>query len=326
MMKEKISCAITGGTGYTAGELLRILLYHPNVEVKAIYSSSQAGAPVASVHRDLAGDTKLTFCAEVPTTDLLFLCMGHGGSARFLEQHAIHSHTKVIDLGNDFRTSPHFGERTFVYGLPERYRDQIRAAQNIANPGCFATAIQLALLPLSKEQLLQDEVHIHAITGSTGAGRGLSETTHFSYRSNNLSTYKVFTHQHLDEINATLSSFGQCVKPKLNFIPIRGDFTRGIFATLYTRCPWSKEEAIEHYHHFYKEHPFVHLSEHELSLKEAINTNKCLLHIHKHKEYLLITSVLDNLIKGACGQAVQNMNLMFNLPETTALHLKPSTF
>lgn len=323
---NKISCAIAGGTGYTAGELLRILLFHPHVQVTAVHSNSNAGQPVASIHRDLAGDTDLCFCSDLPQTEVLFLCLGHGLSADFMTQHHVHPRTKVIDLGNDFRVKSDWGARKFVYGLPELYREQIAKADNIANPGCFATAIQLALLPLAQQRLLQDEVHVHAITGSTGAGRGLSETAHFSYRNNNISIYKPFTHQHLDEIHQSLSTIGQGVTPQINFIPMRGDFTRGIFASLYTRCPWSKEEAKAYYADFYKNHPFTLLSNQELSLKEVVNTNKCLLHLDKHNEYLLITSIIDNLIKGASGQAVQNMNLMFGLDETAGLKLKPIAF
>ena len=335
---NKISCAIVGGTGYTGGELLRILLYHPHAEVVAVHSASSAGAPVTSIHRDLTGETALCFCDKLPKTDVLFLCLGHGLSAQFLEQHPIDPHTKVIDLGNDFRLDPRFSpasdhtptsdlyKRTFVYGLPERFREEIASANSIANPGCFATAIQLALLPLVQSRLLRDEVHIHAITGSTGAGRGLSETAHFSYRNNNISIYKPFTHQHLDEIRRTLSFDGKEPLPPLNFIPVRGDFTRGIFATLYTRCPLPQEEAKTRYSNYYQHHPFTRISENELSLKEVVNTNKCLLHINRHNDYLLITATLDNLLKGASGQAVQNMNLMFGLDETAGLNFKSVAF
>ena len=319
---NKISCAIAGGTGYTAGELLRILLHHPHVEVEAVYSASHAGAQVASVHRDLIGETELCFCGELPYTDVLFLCLGHGLSVDFLEKSTIDPKTKVIDLGNDFRLNPVWGDRVFIYGLPELSRYDIRMARNIANPGCFATVIQLALLPLAQQQQLQDEVHIHAITGSTGAGRGLSETSHFSYRSNNISVYKAFTHQHLDEIKRSLS-FAQ---PIINLIPVRGDYTRGIFATLYTRCALSKEEVESLYQTYYQSHPFVHIVPHPISLKEAVNTNKCLLHIDKYQDYIFITGIIDNLIKGASGQAVQNMNLMCGWDETAGLMLKPICF
>ena len=321
-----MSCAIVGGTGYTAGELIRLLLNHPYCEVVAVQSSSQVGIPITAIHRDLVGESDLCFCENLPQTDVLFLCLGHGLSSAFLEQHQMDIHTKVIDLGNDFRLSPDFGDRHFTYGLPELNRSLITQAMSIANPGCFATAIQLALLPLAYHNLLKDEVHIHAITGSTGAGRGLTETAHFSYRNNNISVYKPFTHQHLLEIHRSLSLDGKNPLPLLHFIPVRGNYTRGIFATLYTRCPWSEEEAKEKFINYYHSHPFTHICNHELSLKEVVNTNKCLLHIYKHNDYLLITSTLDNLLKGASGQAVQNMNLMFGFPETLGLQLKSIAF
>jgi len=320
---NKISCSIAGGTGYTAGELLRILLYHPHAEVGAVHSHSQAGKPVASVHRDLLGETELCFCSQLPQTDLLFLCLGHGLSADFLAQQQVGAQTKVIDLGNDFRLDFLCGERKFVYGLPEAFCDSIRSADNVANPGCFATAIQLALLPLVQRALLRDEVHVHALTGATGAGRGLSETTQFGYRNNNISIYKAFTHQHLGEIRQTLSSLQPTPLPAINFIPVRGDFTRGIFATLYTRCSLSIDEVKSLYQTYYGPHPFVLVSQEGISLKEVVNTNKCLLHLAKHNDYLLITSIIDNLIKGASGQAVQNMNLMFGFDQTAGLQLKP---
>ncbi|MDR2585243.1 MAG: N-acetyl-gamma-glutamyl-phosphate reductase [Prevotellaceae bacterium] len=323
---NKITCAIAGGTGYTAGELLRILLYHPFVEIVAVFSSSFAGARIDTIHRDLIGETDLCFCNELPKTDLLFLCLGHGLSGDFLEKNNIDPQTKVIDLGSDFRITPFFGDREFVYGLPELNRYTIRMAQNIANPGCFATAIQLALLPLAQQKLLLDEVHVHAITGSTGAGRELSSTAHFSYRSNNISVYKAFTHQHLEEIHASLAFAANKPTPQINFIPVRGDFTRGIFATLYTRCPANIEEVSSLYQTYYQSHPFVFVAQHEISLKEVVNTNKNLLHLQKHQDYLLITSIIDNLTKGASGQAVQNMNLMFGWDETMGLQLKPTAF
>ena len=323
---NKISCAIIGGTGYTAGELIRILLYHPHATIKAVYSTSHAGAPISSIHRDLIGETDLCFCGEVPKTDVLFLCLGHGLSAEFLQKNRIDPATKVIDLGNDFRINGQLDGRSFVYGLPELFRNQIRNAARIANPGCFATAIELALLPLAQQQLLREEVHIHAITGSTGAGRGLSETAHFSYRNNNLSVYKAFTHQHLDEIKLLLHTAGNREAPPINFIPVRGNFTRGIFATLYTRSTQSKEEVKTIFAEYYKDHPFTFISDIEVSLKEVVNTNKCLLHIEKHQDYIFITSIIDNLLKGASGQAVQNMNLLFGFAETAGLLLKSVGF
>ncbi|MCL1974133.1 MAG: N-acetyl-gamma-glutamyl-phosphate reductase, partial [Bacteroidetes bacterium] len=274
---NKVRCSIAGGSGYTAGELLRILLYHPDVEVITIHSHSCTGQPVTSVHRDLLGETELCFSNKLLPTDLLFLCLGHGLSANFLDQQKISPETKVIDLGNDFRLNPVCGNRTFEYGLPEAFGKQIRAASNVANPGCFATAIQLALLPLAQQGLLQDEVHIHAVTGSTGAGRGLSDSTQFSYRSNNLSIYKPFIHQHLGEIRQTLSLLQpeRQPLPPLHFIPVRGSYTRGIFATLYTRCTRPIEAVQSLYQDYYQPHPFVHIAHDEISLKEVINTNKC---------------------------------------------------
>ena len=326
MKNNVINAGIVGGAGYTAGELLRILLYHPQAHVAFVHDISNIGEPVYKIHRDLLGETELLFSDKLGDADVLFLCLGHGISAEFISQQNIAEHTKIIDLSNDFRLEPRYQNRTFIYGLPEVFRNSIRKADNIANPGCFATAIQLALLPLVQASLLNDEVHVNAITGSTGAGRGLSETAQFSYRNNNISIYKVFTHQHLDEINKTLASLQQNKKPVINFIPVRGNFTRGIFATLYTKCNLSEEEAKVLYNNYYKTHPFVHISEEAPSLKEALNTNKCILHIAKHKDYLLVTSIIDNLIKGASGQAVQNMNLMFGLDENAGLQLKPIAF
>lgn len=322
-----IAIGIVGGAGYTAGELLRILIGHPQAEVKFVHSASNAGNAVSAVHRDLLGETDLRFTGELTDVDALFLCLGHGLSADFLQKNSIAARAKVIDLGNDFRVSPtSCGERSFVYGLPEMFRAQIRAAGNIANPGCFATAIQLALLPLARRKLLRGEVHVSAITGSTGAGRSLSETGHFSYRSNNLSIYKPFTHQHLAEIGKTLRAAQGGDIPEVSLIPVRGCFTRGIFASLYTECDLSGEEAVGLYEEFYEAHPFTVVSDREISLKEVINTNKCLLHVQKIGKKLLITSAIDNLVKGASGQAVQNMNLMFGLDEATGLRLKPSGF
>ena len=331
MSNKAFSCAIAGGTGYTAGELLRILLPHPDVQVVAVQSSSQAGKPLSNVHHELLGETDLIFCEQLPPTDVLFLCLGHGLSRQFLENQPPAPHTKVIDLGNDFRpsdlsaTEPAPQGLDFVYGLPEAYRTDIIKARALANPGCFATAIQLALLPLAAQgQLLQD-VHIHAITGSTGAGRSLSETSHFSYRDNNISIYKPFSHQHLPEIRHTLTTLG-AQTPVLHFIPVRGNFSRGIFASLYTPVAQPLEEIAHYYREFYRSHPFVHITDFVPSLKEVVNTNKCYIHLEKHGDMLLLTSIIDNLIKGASGQAVQNMNLMLQLDETRGLHLKPSVF
>ncbi len=325
-MKNKISVGIVGGAGYTAGELLRLLLRHPQADIQFIHSSTQAGQPVYSIHRDLLGETELKFTDKISATDVIFLCLGHGLSAAFLEQHTLPESTRIIDLSNDFRINAAHGQRHFVYGLPEIFRNDIVHAHNIANPGCFATAIQLALLPLAQQSLLSNEVHVNAITGSTGAGRELTETSQFSYRNNNVSIYKPFTHQHLGEINKTLTAVQQGKNAAVNFIPVRGNFTRGIFATLYTRCALSKEALQTLYRDYYAAHPFTHVSDKGISLKEVVNTNKCLLHIDQHGEYALITSCIDNLLKGASGQAVQNMNLMFGLDETAGLLLKPSVF
>lgn len=326
---------IIGGTGYTAGELLRILLFHPKVEITYVYSTSKAGTPVTAVHTDLVGETDLKFVGEVQDVDVLFLCLGHGVSHSFLSKNPQSSKVKVIDLGNDFRLQGHYTQtnqvRDFVYGLPEFNRQDIKKAQNVANPGCFATAIQLALLPLAKAGLLEQEVHIHALTGSTGAGRGLSETTHFSYRNNNISIYKAFSHQHLGEIAMTLKhqkELGghESALPSLNFLPLRGDFPRGIFASLYTKCALSIEELQTLYRNYYKDAAFTFVVDGDLSLKDVINTNRCMLKVEKIGDKVLLTSVIDNLIKGAAGQAVQNMNLMMGWDEKLGLGLKPIGF
>ncbi|GHT67156.1 N-acetyl-gamma-glutamyl-phosphate reductase [Bacteroidia bacterium] len=323
-----ITIGIVGGAGYTAGELLRILIGHGSSKVEFVHSTTQAGQPVSAVHTDLTGDTDLIFTDALTKVDVLFLCLGHGLSADFLKQNSISDRTHIIDLGNDFRVNAQCGERHFVYGLPEINKEKICTAHNIANPGCFATAIQLALLPLAQQKLLRGEVHIHGITGSTGAGRGLSETSHFSYRNNNLSVYKPFTHQHLAEVNNTLSQINGSNGFELNFIPVRGNFTRGIFATLYTPTHLSEDELLHWFTTFYKDQPFVHICQpgQNVSLKDVINTNKCLLQVQKINGKALITSVIDNLVKGASGQAVQNMNLMFGMPETAGLQLKSIGF
>ncbi|MDR0724411.1 MAG: N-acetyl-gamma-glutamyl-phosphate reductase, partial [Prevotellaceae bacterium] len=302
---------------------------HPYAEVEFVYSASNPGAAVDLTHTDLLGDTDLRFTNEVKPVDVLFLCLGHGISREFLSNNHFDEHTKVIDLGNDFRIDTVFDaggqSRNFVYGLPEINRRQIIEARSIANPGCFATAIQLALIPLASANVLSNEVHINAITGSTGAGRSLSETTHFSYRENNLSVYKAFTHQHLKEINRTLKQIQGNI-PELNFVPVRGGFTRGIFAVLYTDCEMDENSIVKLYKDFYAAHPFTHVVDKSVSLKDVINTNKCLLNVGKHGKKVLITSVIDNLIKGASGQAIQNMNLMAGLDEDCGLRLKSSGF
>ncbi|MCF6360464.1 MAG: N-acetyl-gamma-glutamyl-phosphate reductase [Cyclobacteriaceae bacterium] len=323
-----IRIGIAGGAGYTAGELVRLLVNHPKVEIKSIASSSFKGKTVSAVHQDLIG-VDLQFAKTIDfDIDVLFLCMGHGKSRTFLEENTIPSSVKIIDLSHDFRLkkSDKINGRSFIYGLPETNKEGIVKSSNIANPGCFATAIQEALLPLAANGWLENEVHINAITGSTGAGQKPSETTHFSWRNSNVSVYKAFEHQHLAEIGETLVQLHQGETSELNFIPVRGNFTRGIFATLYTKTDRSTEEIEETYKTYFKEHPFVHISEQPIHLKQVVNTNNVILHLEKIGNKLLITSIIDNLIKGASGQAIQNMNLMFGLDETTGLKLKASNF
>lgn len=322
-----IRAAIAGGTGYTGGELLRILLHHPEADVVSVLTTSADGKPVTSVHRDLIGDTDLCFGTELNDPDVLFLCLGHGLSREFIDTHSIGSGCRIIDLGNDFRLDADYAGRHFVYGLTESARGEIRSAGNIANPGCFATAIQLALLPLAANGLIRDEVHASAVTGSTGAGKKPGETTHFSYRDNNLSIYKLFSHQHLAEIRKNIGSISGSI-PTVNFVPFRGDFTRGIFASVYTRAAggMTEEAYVKLFEDYYSSSPSVFHSAEPVSLKEVVNTNKALLHAELHEGYIHISSVIDNLLKGAAGQAVQNMNLMFSLPEDCGLRLKPSAF
>ena len=322
-----IRAAIAGGTGYTGGELFRILLGHPDVQIVAATTTSSDGAPVTSVHRDLVGETDLCFGTGLNNPDVIFLCLGHGISRQFIDTHDISPDCRIIDLGNDFRLDGDHAGRHFVYGLCESARDEIVKAHDIANPGCFATAIQLALLPLASEGLIRDEVHVSAITGSTGAGKKPGETTHFSYRDNNISIYKLFTHQHLGEIRKNIGAIAG-KEPVVNFVPFRGDFTRGIFASVYTRADGRMTVADYRklFEDYYAASPFVFHSDEGISLKEVVNTNKALLHLELHDGYVHISSIIDNLVKGAAGQAVQNMNLMFGLPETTGLRLKPSAF
>lgn len=324
---KKIRVAIAGGTGYTGGELFRILLNHPNVEIVAATTTSSEGIPVASVHRDLIGETDLCFGKELNDPDVIFLCLGHGISRQFVDTHDIKPECRIIDLGNDFRLDGDYAGRNFVYGLCESAREDIRKAHDVANPGCFATAIQLATLPLAASDLIKDEIHVTAITGSTGAGKKPGETTHFSYRDNNISIYKLFTHQHLAEIRQNLVRVG-AESPVVNFVPLRGDFTRGIFASVYTKAVegMTEEDYRKVFEDYYAESPFVFHSNEGISMKEVVNTNKGLVHVELHDGYVHIASAIDNLVKGAAGQAVQNMNLMFDLPETTGLKLKPSAF
>ncbi len=324
-----IQVGIIGGAGYTAGELIRLLMFHKEAEINFVYSTSNAGNLISKVHQDLEGSLNLKFTDSInPNVDVLFLCLGHGNSIKFLEANAFSNNTKIIDLGNDFRLlkDKQFGEKTFVYGLPELQRDLIKKANYIANPGCFATAIQLALLPLAKHNLIKNDVHVNAVTGSTGAGTALTETTHFSWRDNNFSYYKPFTHQHLGEINQSVRELQNSFNSDILFMPNRGNFSRGIFATAYTDFDGTVEEAKAMYKTFYQEAKFTFVSDEELHLKQVVNTNKCLIHLHKHNNKLLITSVIDNLLKGASGQAIQNMNLMFGLNECEGLQLKANYF
>lgn len=321
----KIKVGIVGGAGYTAGELIRILLRHKFVELGGIVSSSNAGNLVSQVHDDLVGETDSAFTSELNgDEDVVFLCLGHGNSKSWLHKNALPATTHIIDLSNDFRLNAdaEFEDREFVYGLPELNRSRIQQAQNIANPGCFATAIQLALLPLARAGKLTSDIHVSAITGSTGAGQSLSETVHFSWRTNNVSIYKPFTHQHLGEIGESLAQLQPQSAAEIHFIPYRGNFSRGIFASVYTPSDLTQGEAQELYEKFYLDAPFTTVSDKEIHLKQVVNTNKCLLHVQKQGKQLLITSVIDNLVKGASGQAVQNMNLLFGLSEATGLNLK----
>ncbi|THV61649.1 N-acetyl-gamma-glutamyl-phosphate reductase [Flagellimonas alvinocaridis] len=323
-----IKAGIIGGSGYTGGELIRILLNHPQAEIDFVFSTTRAGKSITSAHQDLLGLTDLAFTGEVnPNVDVVFLCLGHGNSTSFLQENTFSKNTKIIDLSNDFRlkADTHFNGKEFVYGLPELNKEAIISADAIANPGCFATAIQLGLLPLAKAGLLKNEVHINAVTGSTGAGVGLSSTSHFSWRNNNVSWYKPFSHQHLGEIGESLDSYGNPVG-KLLFLPNRGNFTRGILATAYTAFDGSLEDAKALFKEFYTGAVFTHVSDEPVHLKQVVNTNQCHIHLHQHENLILITSAIDNLLKGASGQAVQNMNLMFGFPETEGLLLKAGVF
>src|SRR3984885_1760579 len=326
---NKILAGIIGGAGYTGGEMLRILINHPNVEIAFVHSTSSAGKHVYEVHTDLFGDTDLKFAAELAyNIDVLFLCAGHGDAKKFLDSNPIPDHIKVIDLSQDFRLSQSSKHKTksFVYGLPELNRDVIKQANNIANPGCFATCLQLGLLPLAAKGLLNSEVHITATTGSTGAGQSPSATTHFTWRNDNLSVYKAFEHQHLNEIGQSLRQLQPGFDQPINFIPYRGDFTRGIIASMYVDCKLGEAEALRTYQQYYAGHPFTHVTNHDIDLKQVVNTNKCIIQVKKHGNKLLIISIIDNLLKGASGQAVQNMNLMFGLEETAGLKLKATAF
>ena len=326
---KKIKAGIIGGAGYTAGELIRLLLNHEHTAIDFVYSTSSAGNKIHKVHQDLIGSTEMVFTSEInANVDVLFLCLGHGNSKSFLEQHTFSEGTKIIDLSNDFRLKVDkiIDGKTFVYGLPELNKERIKNANYIANPGCFATAIQLALLPLVQANLIKDDVHINAVTGATGAGTSLSKTTHFTWRDNNFSHYKAFTHQHLGEINQTVNQLQTSFNSEIHFMPNRGNFSRGIFATAYTKYVGSLEDAKALYKNYYKDAVFTFISEDEIHLKQVVNTNKCIIHLHKHNNILLVTSIIDNLLKGASGQAVQNMNLTFGLNETEGLKLKANYF
>jgi N-acetyl-gamma-glutamyl-phosphate reductase len=325
---QMIKAGIIGGSGYTGGELIRILEQHPAVEIDFIYSTTRAGKKVSSAHPDLIGRTEYVFTSDVNLeVDVVFLCLGHGNSLSFLKENNFSDNTKIIDLSTDFRAQKdaEFLGRTFVYGLPENHKTAIENATAIANPGCFATALQLSLAPLASKKLITSEVHINATTGSTGAGVKPSDTTHFSWRTSSVSWYKAFNHQHLNEVGEQLTALNDSA-PELLFIPNRGNFTRGIFATVYTEFDGSLEDAKELYSNYYKNAPFTHLTDEPIHLKQVVNTNNCHLHLMKHKKYLMITAAIDNLLKGASGQAVQNMNLIFGLEEDMGLQLKPIAF
>ncbi len=325
---KKIKTGIIGGAGYTGGELIRLLINHPFVEIDFVHSRSNAGKLVSTVHQDLVGETELKFTDEISNeVDVLFLCLGHGESKKFLLENVIAEKIKVIDLANDFRLahSSQLKARSFVYGLPELNREQIKSASNIANPGCFATTIQLGLLPLAKAGLLND-VYTTGITGSTGAGQSLSNTSHFSWRANNIQAYKTLTHQHLGEIGESLLQLQPDSEITVNFVPWRGDFTRGIFISSQLKCTKSLDELYELYESFYKDHPFTHVSKEPIFLKQVVNTNKCIIQLEKEGNQLVVHSIADNLLKGASGQAVQNMNLLFGFDETTGLNLKANYF
>jgi len=317
-----IQATIIGGAGYTGGELIRILIHHPDCDIKSIHSRSQAGRFVYDVHTDLVGESNLAFSDKFNfDVDVVFLCMGHGESKNFLKKHDIPKQVRIIDLSQDFRYAE-TAEYDFIYGLPEINRTQIMKAKNVANPGCFATAIQLPLLPLAMGGLLKEEIHISGITGSTGAGQALTGTSHFTWRDSNISVYKPFVHQHLSEIKQTLDSLQNHSVPALRFLPFRGNFTRGILASVYTKVDETLETIVKSFDEYYNSHPFVSLSESNPDIKQVANTNKAILHLQKQDDQLLVICVIDNLTKGASGQAVQNMNLMFDLDETSGLKIK----
>ena len=317
---------ILGGAGYTGGELIRLLINHPQAEIVFVNSESNAGNPVADVHEGLYGDTDLRFTDAMPFSevDVLFFCFGHGKSRLFMQEHDIPANVRIIDLAQDFRLAAEGND--FVYGLPEINRERIASARHVANPGCFATCIQLGLLPAASMGLLTRDVAVNAITGSTGAGQKPGATTHFSWRADNMSIYKPFTHQHVPEIRQSLAQVQGRLDADIDFIPYRGNFARGIFATEVVRTETPIEQIVEGYKAFYKDEPFTHYVDRQIDMKQAVNTNKCLVHCEKFGDKLLVTACIDNLLKGAVGQAVENMNIMFGLEETMGLKLKPSAF
>ena len=330
---KKIRVCIMGGAGYTGGEMIRILINHPNAEIVCVQSNSNAGKPITSVHQDLLGETEIVFTDTLSKDiEVLFLCVGHGEAKKYLLANTIEEKVKIIDLSQDFRLHAHSqfklasgAVRNFVYGLPELNKEKIQSANNIANPGCFATAIQIGLLPLANQGLLK-EVYTTGITGSTGAGQSLSATSHFSWRANNIQAYKTLSHQHLGEIGESLLQLQSTGAIDLNFVPWRGDFTRGIFASSTLTCEWSLEDLYKLYNDFYQQHPFTIVSKDAISLKQVVNTNKGIIQLEKHGNKLVVHSAIDNLLKGASGQAVQNMNLVFGLEETLGLRMKAAGF
>jgi N-acetyl-gamma-glutamyl-phosphate reductase len=325
---KQLKAGIIGGAGYTGGEMIRLLINHPAVTISFVYSTSNAGNKISKIHADLSGETELLFTDTLHNDiDVLFLCVGHGDANKFLAENEMADSIKIIDLSQDFRLSENAakGKRQFVYGLPELNKEQIKSAANIANPGCFATAIQLGLLPLAKAGILGD-VYTTGITGSTGAGQGLSATSHFSWRANNIQAYKTLQHQHINEIHQSLKQLQGNDGMHVNFVPWRGDFTRGIYVSSIIDCGLPLEEIKQLYSSYYSEHPFTHVSDSMIDLKQVVNTNKCLLYIEKQGTKIVVHSAIDNLLKGASGQAVQNMNLMFGLEETMGLKLKGGGF
>ena len=327
---KSIKVGIIGGAGYTAGELLRILINHPSVKIEFVHSSSNAGNLISQIHSDLIGETDLTFTDTLDYTnvDLIFLCVGHGDAAKFIAAQNLPKSLKIIDLSQDYRWGANINASTegWVYGLTELNKTAIQSANYVANPGCFATTIQLALLPLAAKNLLNNDIHVHAITGSTGAGQRPTDTTHFSWRNNNMSIYEAFKHRHLKEITASMTHLQPAFSEEINFLPVRGNFARGIFASVYTKTDLSEIELKNLFNDYYSDAPFTHLTEQNPHLKQVVNTNKALLHVSKHGNKALIISMIDNLLKGASGQAVENMNLMFGLPHTEGLRLKALAF